>query len=103
MKIKITIDDILEVINTRASKKVENLYTQRAPWLNNFDFEACEHEGHDPTVVFDGIVSCDDEWACFITEASTYIKNKEYGYSLLVKDLRKDGYMVSRSGNVFPK
>ena len=103
MKIKITINDIYEVVNTRASEKIEKLYDQRAPWLANFDFEACEMSGHDPAMVFDGIVGCDEEWESFMNAASDYIKNKEYGYTMLIKDLRNSGYSVSHAGNVKPR
>lgn len=102
-KIKITVDDIYQVVNARANEKIEKLYDQRAPWLANFDFEACERSGHDPAMVFDGIVSCDEQWGSFMNAASEYIKNKEYGYTMLIKDLRHDGYSVSRTGDVKPK
>lgn len=102
-KIKITVDDIYQVINTRANEKIERLYNQRAPWLANFDFEACEMAGHDPAMVFEGIVDCDEEWRSFMDAASDYIKNKEYGYTMLIKDLRNSIYSVSRTGNVKPK
>lgn len=103
MRIKITGEDILQVVNARSNNAIEALFDERAMWLSRIDLNVVEQSGHDPAMLFDGIVGCDEEWTCFMNAASSYIQNKEYGYTTLIKQLRKDGYKVSRIGKVSPQ
>ena len=81
------------------NKRIEELLDERNP---NFDWNLLESEEHDwEQFVYD--VGCDEEWDIWMHECSTYIQNRLPGYTLLIKDLRKKNYSVSRSGEVSPK
>lgn len=97
----INLNDIYAAVNKVTAIQIEQLYAERDPRAK-IDMDIMETDGHDYFGFHSDTVSCDEKWSCFMKEASTYIKKKKPGYTLLIKDLRKTGYTVSRSGKVSP-
>ena len=93
------LNKIYALIEEKKNKRIEELLDKRNP---NFDWDLLESEEHDwEQFVYD--VGCNEEWDIWMHECSTYIQNQLPGYTLLIKDLRKKNYSVSRSGEVSPK
>ena len=93
------LNKIYALIEEKKNKRIEELLDERNP---NFNWNLLESEEHDwDQFIHD--VGCNEEWDIWMHECSMYIQNRLPGYTLLIKDLRKKNYSVSRSGEVSPK
>ena len=95
------LDKIYEICRKRMNEVYEKEFVRRNPIVKRPGFwETVEQDQeHDYMYAFYDI-GVDEEASMLANEFSKYIKNKESGYTLLIKDLRKQGSHVSRNGKV---
>lgn len=93
------LSEIYAHIGQKKNERIEQLLDKYNP---NFNWDLLEDNEHD-WLQFIHDVDCDEEWDIWMNECSKYIQERLPGYTLLVKDLRKKNYSISRSGEVSPK